>query len=77
MMRLKILFIAFISSAFTANAQEILSPEQASAITLENNYGILIAKNNIQVATNNTDKKANGYLSNEYIYNLIRYIYTK
>lgn len=42
--------------------QNILTPQQAVDITLNNNYGIQIAKNNIQIAENNTDKKANGYL---------------
>lgn len=43
-------------------SQNILTPQQAVDITLSNNYGILIAKNNTQIAENNTDKKANGYL---------------
>jgi len=44
------------------NAQNTLTPKQAVDLTLNNNYGIQIAKNNIQVAENNTDKRANGYL---------------
>lgn len=43
-------------------AQNILTPEQAVDITLANNYGIQVAKNTIQVAENNTDKRVNGFL---------------
>ena len=47
---------------FLSNAQSILTLEEAKAVTLSNNYGIKIAQNNVQIAENNTDKKANGYL---------------
>ncbi len=43
-------------------AQEILTLEEAQKITLSNNYGIQVAKNNVELATNNTDKSVNGYL---------------
>lgn len=45
-----------------SNAQSILTLEEAKAVTLSNNYGIKVAQNNVQVAENNTDKRANGYL---------------
>lgn len=57
---IKILIIGLLPlSVFSQNT---LTPQQAVDITLTNNYGIQIAKNNIQIAENNTDKKANGYL---------------
>ncbi len=40
--------------SFQAKAQQILSKKEALKITLENNYGIKIAKNNIAIAKNNT-----------------------
>ena len=43
-------------------AQNVLTLEQAKAATLENNYGIKIAANNVLIAENNTDPRANGYL---------------
>ena len=42
-------------------SQEVLSIDQAKVLTLENNFGIRISKNNVQLAENLTDKKANGY----------------
>ena len=40
--------------SFQAKAQQILTKKEALKITLENNYGIKIAKNNIAIAKNNT-----------------------
>ena len=42
--------------------QNILTLEEAKAITLANNYGIKIAKNNIAISENLTDRSVNGYL---------------
>lgn len=53
--------IAFVFCV-SLNAQTILTLEEANRITLENNFGIRIAKNNIQLAENQTDKSVNGYL---------------
>ncbi len=44
------------------NGQSVLSLEEAKRITLENNFGIKIAKNNVQLAENQTDRSVNGYL---------------
>ena len=49
-------------SAISLQAQSILTLELAKEITLANNYGIQIAKNNVSVAENLTDKSVNGYL---------------
>ena len=42
-------------------SQNILTQKEAVAKTLENNYGIRIAKNEVEIARNNTDKGLNGY----------------
>lgn len=44
------------------NAQNVLTLDQAKEITLANNFGIKIAKNNVTLAQNQTDKSVNGYL---------------
>jgi len=41
---------------------QILTKQEAARITLENNYGIQIAKNNLQIAKNNTSKYNTGEL---------------
>ncbi len=43
-------------------AQEILSKEEAVKITLENNYGVQIANNDVKVADNNDGLLNSGYL---------------
>lgn len=42
-------------------AQSLLSPTDAIKITLENNYDIKVAQNNITIAQKNTDRALNGY----------------
>ncbi|MFK7771435.1 MAG: TolC family protein [Saprospiraceae bacterium] len=44
------------------NAQNVLTLAQAKTITLSNNFGIKIAKNNVVISQNQTDKSVNGYL---------------
>ena len=46
--------ILIVSLSFQATAQEILTKKEALKITLEYNYGIKIANNNIAIAKNNT-----------------------
>ncbi|MFK8103968.1 MAG: TolC family protein [Saprospiraceae bacterium] len=48
--------------AHSATAQSVLSLDEAKAITLANNFGIKIAKNNVTIAKNQTEKSVNGYL---------------
>lgn len=43
-------------------AQTILSQEEAVKLALENNYGIKIAKNTVEIANNNTSILNSGYL---------------
>ena len=55
------LFLIFFSS-FTISSQEILTKEEALKITLENNFGIQIANNNLDVAKNNASIFNSGFL---------------
>jgi outer membrane protein TolC len=55
-------FLILMGLPFFSNGQSILTLEEAKAVTLSNNYGIKVAQNNVQIAENNTDKRANGYL---------------
>jgi len=60
---MKSIFTGFILLlVLSLNAQNVLTLEEAKSITLENNFGIKIAKNNVNIAENQTDKDANGYL---------------
>lgn len=49
-------------ACFATSAQSVLTLEDAKLLTLENNFGIKIAENNVQLAENQTDKSVNGYL---------------
>ena len=56
--------LALILTTFAGNpiwSQSILTPDQAIRVTLDNNFGIKIAKKNIDIATNNASKTAVGY----------------
>lgn len=57
--------IAFIlllaTTVFQAGAQEILTKDAAVRLVLEQNYDVLRAINNVEIAINNTDKGAIGY----------------
>lgn len=48
--------------ACTISSQQVLTLDDAKSITLANNFGIQIARNNVELAENLTDKKVNGYL---------------
>ena len=63
-MRKNLILIVLISLFFSAlNAQErVLSKEDAIALALENNYGINVAKNQVEVAKNNKSVLNSGYL---------------
>src|SRR6185437_5005342 len=56
---MKVKFLIFILVLFVAytktNAQDTLQLEELIALTLENNFDIHIAKNNVQIATNNNN----------------------
>jgi len=55
-----VIILFFVNLSFGYSQME-LSLEQAKMLTLENNFGIRISKNNVQLAENLTDKKANRY----------------
>jgi len=54
------ILIVFFSVA--VSAQRILTKEEAIKITLENNYGIKVANNNVAIAKNNSSIYNSGYL---------------
>ena len=56
-----ILAVVFLST-LQGFSQEILTRKEALKITLENNFGIKIANNNLAIAKNNTSIYNNGYL---------------
>ena len=53
-----VLCIVFAST----EAQETVTPQEAITLTLENNYGIKIANNTVELAANNKDILNSGYL---------------
>ena len=57
----KIAIVLFLAT-LQGFSQEILTKKQALAITLENNFGIKIANNNLEVARNNAGIYNSGYL---------------
>ncbi|MFK8010150.1 MAG: TolC family protein [Saprospiraceae bacterium] len=57
-----IILVIILFFSFNLSAQNILTLEQAKTTTLANNFGIKIAKNNVVVSQNQTDKSVNGYL---------------
>lgn len=48
--------------SFSQQIDPIISPSEAVALALENNYGVLIANNNIEIAENNKNILNSGYL---------------
>ncbi|MCO6148211.1 TolC family protein [Flavobacterium sp. NRK1] len=58
------LYIICILFAAKASAQELLTPEQAMAIALENNYDIKLAKNDLKVDEQNVNLANAGLLPN-------------
>ncbi len=58
---IKIVLVVFLST-FHAFSQDMLTKREALKITLENNFGIKIAKNNLEVAKNNTSIYNTGFL---------------
>jgi outer membrane protein TolC len=56
------LLILFLVSSLQGFSQEILTKKEALEITLENNFGIKIANNNVEVAKNNASIYNTGFL---------------
>ncbi len=53
---------SFIFFGIMANAQQVLTTDEAIALALENNYGIKIANNTVEISENNADTLNSGYL---------------
>lgn len=56
------LVIVFLLTFYLGNTQQILTKEEAVSLALEYNYGVMIAKNTLEIAENNTDVLNTGYL---------------
>jgi len=65
-----LLILLIISSAFNA---QVLTKQEAAKITLENNFGIKIAKNNLEIAKNNTSKYNTGELPTVFVSSGLNY----
>lgn len=59
---LEVTLLMIFFSSFTISSQEILTKEEALKITLENNFGIQIANNNVEIAKNNSSILNSGFL---------------
>ncbi|MGN6645091.1 MAG: TolC family protein, partial [Cytophaga sp.] len=55
-------FVLFLTSVPTVSAQELLTLEQAIRLTLENNFNILLVKNDVEVSKNNVNPGVAGAL---------------
>ncbi|MCI2228577.1 TolC family protein [Polaribacter sp. MSW13] len=55
------LFVVFLST-LQGISQEILTKKEALKITLENNFGVKVANNNVEIAKNNTSIYNTGFL---------------
>ena len=58
----KIISVLLVLLATQVDAQNILTKKQALEIALENNYGVKIASNNVEIAKNNSSVYNTGYL---------------
>jgi len=56
------IIIGLLFAFINGNSQTLLTLEEAKKLTLANNYGIAVAKNNLAIAKNLTDRKANNFL---------------
>ena len=56
------IIFSFVFFGIYANAQQVLTTEEAMTLALEHNYGIKIANNTVEVAENNTGILNTGYL---------------
>jgi len=57
-----IIILVFVLNTFISFSQEQITKKEAVKLALENNYGILIAKNNQKIAENNASVFNSGYL---------------
>ena len=61
-MKISYVLLALFLFSYTIAAQEQLSKAEAIALTLENNYGIAVADNQVSIAENNSGILNSGYL---------------
>ncbi len=61
-MKVKISVLSFLLMSSALLAQQLITPKQAVALALENNYGIKVANNQVEVAKNNASVLNSGYL---------------
>ncbi|MEJ6675677.1 MAG: TolC family protein, partial [Polaribacter sp.] len=59
--KIKIIIVFFLST-LQGFSQEILTKKEALAIALENNFGIKIATNNLEISENNKSILNSGFL---------------
>lgn len=57
-----VISILIVLLSVEVNAQRLLTKKEAIQITLENNYGIKVANNNVEIAKNNSSIYNSGYL---------------
>lgn len=57
-----VFFILFLCLSFQSEAQDLLSKQEAIRLTLENNFGIKLANNEVLIAKNNSSLLNSGYL---------------
>jgi outer membrane protein TolC len=61
-LNIKISVLACILFGFQLDAQEVLQKSEAIALALENNFGIRVANNNLEISKNNKNILNSGYL---------------
>lgn len=62
-MNIKLVFFSILVASQTVSfAQELVTPNQAVTLALENNHGIRLAKTDVEIAENNADILNSGYL---------------
>ncbi|ULC59205.1 TolC family protein [Flaviramulus sp. BrNp1-15] len=61
-MKIKFIFLSIFFISQSLIAQELLTPNKAVSLALENNYGIKLANTNVEVAKNNASILNSGYL---------------
>ncbi len=61
-MKVKISVLSFLLMSSALLAQQLITPKQAVTLALENNYGIKVANNQVEVAKNNASVLNSGYL---------------
>ena len=59
---IRISSIVYLLACLQIQGQQVLQKSEAIALTLENNYGIKTANNNVIIAENNSDILNSGYL---------------